>query len=433
VAWACGADRVALVNQEVAAATPALLALYRHFHAHPELSFQEVETARRLAAELRQLGVEVTEKVGGHGVVGVLKNGEGPTVLVRCDLDALPVQEQTGAPYASGVRARDEKGMEVPVMHACGHDVHMTALVGTARILGRLRSEWKGTVVFIGQPAEEKVGGARAMLADGLFQRFPRPDFALALHVTSDQPAGTVGCVEGFALANVDTVDVTVRGVGGHGAYPQTARDPIVLASQIILAWQTIVSREITPGDPAVITVGSIHGGSKHNIIPDQVQLQLTVRSYSEEVRTHLVQSIRRIARGQALAAGLPEEKLPIVTLSAESSPATFNDPPLTRRVIQSLEAGLGAGNVFRRKPSMGAEDFGLYGRTPEQVPTCMFWVGSVSRERVEQALKQGQSLPSLHSPFYLPEAEPTLQTGVKAMSLAVLDLLAPKDKPVRP
>lgn len=402
---------------------PTLVKLYEHFHAHPELSFQEEKTAARLAEELRAIGLEVTTNVGGHGVVGVLKNGPGPTLLIRTDLDALPVKEQTGLPYASQARSTDDKGNEVPVMHACGHDVHITALIGTARLLKELSGVgmWKGTLVFIGQPAEERGGGAKAMLEDGLFTRFPKPDYCLALHVSADMAAGTVGYTSGYALANVDSVDITVRGVGGHGAFPHATRDPIVLASQIVLALQTIVSRETAPSEPAVVTVGSIHGGTKHNIIPDEVKLQLTLRSYTDEVREKTIEAVKRIARAQALSAGVPEDRLPIVTLSDEFTPATYNDPALTWMLSGAFKKGFGDINVIERKPVMGGEDFSQYGRTEDKIPICMFWVGAVKPAVFEESQKTGKPLPSLHSPFFAPDADLTLRTAVAAMTEAVL------------
>ncbi|MCW5554029.1 MAG: amidohydrolase [Verrucomicrobiae bacterium] len=412
------------VRTRVNAEYPALFELYKHFHANPELSFQEEKTAARLAEELRRSGYEVTTGVGGHGVVTVLKNGDGPTVLVRCDLDALPVKEQTGLPYASKVVAKDDSGREVPVMHACGHDVHMACLVGVARVLQDLRAHWRGTLVLIGQPAEERGGGARRMIADGLFTRFPKPDYCLALHNNSSLLAGAIGYTEGYAMANVDSVDITVRGVGGHGAYPHAVKDPIVLAAQIVLALQTIVSREIAPGEPAVVTVGSIHGGSKHNIIPDEVQLQLTLRSYTEEVRQQTIAAIHRITRGLALAAGLPEDRLPIVKLGDDFTPATFNDPDLTLRLAGVFKSWFGREMVVRRKPVMGGEDFSEYGRTEHKVPISMFSIGAVSAEAMRESVRTGETLPSLHSPIFAPAPEPTIKTGVTAMTAAVLELM---------
>jgi hippurate hydrolase len=315
--------------------------------------------------------------VGGNGVVGVLRNGPGPTVLLRTELDALPVKEETGLPYASTVTTKNDDGVEVPVMHACGHDVHMTLFVGTARLLKQIQSQWRGTLVMIGQPAEEAGDGARDMLKDGLYERFPHPDYCLAVHCRPDQPAGTVGWTEGPAQANVDSVDIIIRGVGGHGAWPQDTKDPIILAAETVLALQTIVSRELKPGTPAVVTVGSIHGGTTHNVIPDEVKLQLTLRSYSDEVRLQTIAAIRRMTHGLGLAAGLPEDRLPVVqVLEDEFSPVMVNDPALTRRVTQALRAVFGESNVLHRDPVMGAEDFGQLGRTQEKVPICMFWLG---------------------------------------------------------
>ncbi len=409
-----------LVDQELS----YLFDLYKYLHANPELSYHEVNTAKRIAKELRDLGFDVTEGVGGHGVVAIMKNGEGPTVMVRADLDALPVQEQTGLPYASKVRTKDEQGNEVYVMHACGHDMHMTSLIGTARVLSQLKNYWRGTLMMIGQPAEERGGGARAMLADGLFERFPRPNYALALHVSASLPAGTIGYREGYALANVDAVDITIRGAGGHGAYPHRTKDPVVLAAQTILALQTIVSREIAPIEPAVVTVGSIHGGTKHNIIPDEVHLQLTLRSYSDEVRNHTIEAIKRITRGLAMAAGVPEDRMPIVTVADEYTPATYNDPELTLRLAEVLKQSLGESNVIHTEPVMGGEDFGRYGRVEPRIPICIFWLGTVDPAKIEESKKTGKPLPSLHSSLYAPVPEPSIRTGVRAMATSVLELL---------
>ena len=414
-------------RDRVAAEFPALLDLYKKLHAHPEISFQEAKTAKLLGDEMEKLGFTVTRNIGGHGVVAVFKNGAGPTVLIRTDLDALPVKEATGVPYASKQTTADETGKEVPTMHACGHDVHMTCWVGTARVLLALRKEWTGTLVFIGQPAEERGAGARKMLADGLFKKFPVPDYCLALHVAADQPAGTIGYTSGFAMANVDSVDVTVRGVGGHGSQPQSTKDPIVLSAQIILALQTIVSREVAPQEPAVITVGSIHGGTKHNIIPDEVQMQLTLRSYTDTVRQQLITAIRRVVRGQALAAGLPEDRLPIVTLRDEHTPATYNDPKLVGRVNEVFKKWFEEGALIERRPTMGGEDFGQFGRTEHKIPVYIFFLGAVTAEAVKSAQVAGRALPSLHSGLFAPTPEPTIKTGVTAMSAAALELLGKK------
>lgn len=416
------------VAQKVAADYPSLEKFYRDLHANPELSLLEEKTAAKVAGELRQAGYDVTEKFGGYGVVAVLKNGPGPTLLIRSDLDGLPVQEETGLPYASTVRTKDLTGREVPVMHACGHDIHMTCLVGTARTLAMLRDRWSGTLVLVGQPAEERVVGARAMLAAGLYRKFPKPDFALALHDSASLPAGTVGVTEGPILANVDTVEIVVRGRGGHGAWPHLTIDPVVLAARIVLALQTIVSRETRPTDPCVVTVGSIHGGTKNNIIPDEVKLQLTLRSYSADVRRHTIEALNRICRGEAIAAGLPENLFPIVQVDeSEAAPATYNDPALTRRVRRALVAWLGADAVKTPDPTMGAEDFSQFSLTTEKVPISMFWLGAVVPAQVAESERTGVPLPSLHSSKFAPLPEPTIKTGITAMSAAALELLPKK------
>jgi amidohydrolase len=413
-------DIQALVDQEY----NSLLELYLHLHAHPELSQHEVRTSERMRNELEGAGFEVTAGVGGHGFVAVLENGKQPVVMVRTDLDALPVTEATGLDYASKVRAKDPRGNEVGVMHACGHDVHMTCFAGAARLLGRLRNRWTGTLVMIGQPAEELSTGAKAMLADGLYQRFPQPNYVLTLHTDADLEAGKVRIRAGDALAGTDNLDLTIRGVSGHGAYAYTTKDPIVLSAQTIMALQTIVSREIPATDPAVVTIGSIHGGTKHNIIPDAVQLQLTVRYYSDTVRARILSSIERIANGIAEAGGIPKDRAPVLRLrESESIPPVYNDPALTRRVTLSLERILGKENVGAAEPVMGGEDFGVFGRTAEKIPICLFWLGSVDPARFRQ-VNGVQFLPSLHSDMFSPAPEPTLKTGTLAMTAAVLDLL---------
>lgn len=437
VAWAAAGLPPAAASDldtRVAAELPALVELYQQLHRQPELSYHEEETAARMAEELHALGFEVTERVGdygvegriAYGVVGVLRNGDGPTVYVRTDLDGLPVLERTGVAYASRATGPGEGGEPVPTMHACGHDVHMASWVGTARLLAAMRERWSGTLVMIGQPAEERGAGALAMLADGLYERFPRPDYALALHTSAALPAGRIGFVPGYALANVDTVEITVRGKGGHGAYPHTTKDPITLAAQIILNLQTIVSRQVSPLDPAVITVGSIHGGAKSNVIPDEVELQLTVRSYRPQVREYLLESIRRVARQSALAAGVPPELAPIVHHAEEEfTPSTYNDPDLVDRLERVLVEALGEGEVSRESPVMGGEDFGRFGLEGE-VPIALLWLGGVDAARVAAAAASGESLPSLHSSEFAPIPEPTLRGGVTAMTAAVLDLMAP-------
>jgi hippurate hydrolase len=413
-------DIAARVDAEFA----SLETLYHELHAAPELSSHEEKSAARMAAEARALGWEVTEKVGGTGVVAVLKNGPGPTILVRADMDALPVREMTGLPYASKVRVKDASGVEVGVMHACGHDVHMTCWVGAARVLTKLRDKWKGTLVFIAQPAEETGSGSEPMLNDGLYTRFPKPDFGLALHVNSELPAGVIGYREGPLTANVDSVNILVHGIGGHGAQPHQTKDPIVLAAQLILALQTIDSREIAPLEPVVVTVGSIHGGTKHNIIPDAVKLQLTVRTFTDETRQKTLAAIKRIARGLALAAGLPEGLMPEISDAEHFTPVLVNDPTLTKRLVGVFRECFGAERVRERPMTMGGEDFSRYGRTADKVPICMFAVGAVNPARIAAAKEREELLPSLHSPVFAPEPEPTLKAGVTAMSAAVLDLL---------
>jgi hippurate hydrolase len=414
--------RLAEVNKRIDSEFADLQVLYRDLHSHPELSLHEFRTSEHLAEELKKLGFKVTTKFGGTGVVGVFENGKGPTVLVRTDMDALPVTESTELPYASKVRTRDKNDNEVGVMHACGHDMHMTCWVGAARVLTALKDQWKGTMVFIGQPAEEIGTGARLMLEAGLFKKFPKPDYCLALHCDANRPHGTVGYTEGLALANVDSVDITVKGKGGHGAAPHTTVDPIVLAARIVLDLQTLVSREINPTDPAVVTVGSIHGGTKHNIIPAEVKLQLTVRSTKDKVRKHLLDGIKRIAEGCAKAAKAPE---PIVKVdTSEFTPALYNDPALTKRVVGVFREVLGAENVAARPAVMGGEDFSRYGRKTG-VPVFLFWLGTIPPERVAEAAKEGgKPLPSLHSPFFYPVPEPTIKTGVRAISMGVMELM---------
>lgn len=403
---------------------PYLKHLYEYYHAHPELSFHEQQTAARMAQELRAIGFEVTERVGGTGVVGVLENGEGPVILVRADMDALPVTEETGLPYASTVVAQDDSGQQVGVMHACGHDVHMTVWAGAARQLVRLKDNWSGTIVFIGQPAEERGGGARDMLADGLYERFPLPDFALALHCSATLPAGSIGHRSEYALANVDMMDITIKGEGGHGAYPHTTKDPVMLASRIVVALQTIVSREISPLEPAVVTVGSIHGGTKGNIIPNEVKLELTMRSYTDEVRQAIIEKIERICRGVAISAGLTPEQYPVIQLREEFTPAAYNDPALSARMQQAFIQALGAEQVVEVAPVMAGEDFSRYGRTEEEVPCFIFWLGTVPPEDAAAAERGETTLPSLHNSKFAPLPEPSIKTGVVAMTTAVLNLL---------
>ncbi len=401
-----------------------LEALYLHLHRNPELSFKEHQTAARVADELAASGFEVTREFGGTGVVAILRNGAGPTVLIRSDMDALPVREQTGLAHASTAIGFSIDGLEKPVMHACGHDVHMTVLVGTARQLSRARDQWRGTLILIGQPAEERGAGAKAMLDAGLFSKFPRPDYNLALHVHAGIPAGKVGYVAGPALANVDSVDITVFGVGGHGAYPHWSKDPIVLSAQIVGALQTIVSRELSPLEPAVLTVGSIHGGHKHNVIPDEVKMQLTLRSYTAAVRKQMIDAIRRVVKNLAIAADIPANKMPKVELKDQYTPVVYNDPDLAERLATVFEARVGEDNVVKTDPVMGGEDFGRFGQIEPKIPSLIYWLGAVGRRKYAASKAGGDPLPSLHSPFFAPEHELTIRTGVEVMTAAGLELL---------
>lgn len=397
--------------------------LYKHLHQNPELSLQEENTAQLMSKELKHLGFEVMEKVGAHGVVGVLKNGSGPVVLIRTDMDALPLEEKTGLPYASEVKGKNAAGEEVSVMHACGHDIHMTVFVGTARALAQTKDQWKGTLVMVAQSAEEVGLGADLMFKAGLYEKIPTPDYAIALHDNASLSAGKIGYRAGAFMASVDMMDLTVFGEGGHGAAPHTTIDPVVLSAQMILAFQTIVSREINPIDPAVVTVGSVHGGTVHNIIPDQVKMQLTLRSYSPEVRNQTIAAIRRISNNLALVAGLSADKMPVISIRDPQTPATINDPELTKRIVDVFRKNFGEEHVVEVPPNMVGEDFSRFGLQEEKVPICMFWLGAVDPEKVKQAEKNGENLPSLHSPYFAPLPEPTIKTGVKAMSAAALDL----------
>lgn len=396
--------------------------LYEHFHANPELSFMEFETAARLAAELRDAGYEVTENVGRTGIVAVMENGEGPVVLMRADMDGLPVREQTPLEYASTVIGQDRMGDEFPVMHACAHDTHMTALVGAARWMSENREAWSGTLVLIGQPAEEVGLGAYAMLEEGLYERFPVPDAVISHHTWGYVPAGQIRYVPGFAMANVDTVDLHIRGIGAHGASPHLGRDPVVLGAQIVTALQTLVSRELSPFDTGVVTVGAFNAGTKHNIISDEAHLQITVRSYTDEVRERLLSGIERIARGTAMAAGLPEELMPVMEIDEVYTPALYNDPALSDRAGAVLTRRFGDA-VDTASPVTGGEDFSRYGRTDHDVPIFMFWVGGSPQSVWEAAQAQGETPPANHSPFYYPDAQSAVTMAAEGMTLIALDL----------
>jgi hippurate hydrolase len=421
--------------QQIAdAELPSLITIYKDLHTHPELSTKEERSAAIVAKELKAAGAEVTEKVGKYekpdvqcfGVIGVMKNGDGPVVAVRTDLDALPVKEETGVPYASTVMTKNDTGQEVGVMHACGHDIHMSTFIGVARALAKLKDKWHGTIIFIGQPAEETVGGARALLKDGLYTRWPKPNYVLGFHDKADLETGKVGVTEGYTYANVDSVDVTVHGVSGHGAYPHKTKDPIVLSAEMINAWQTIASRINNPLDPIVVTVGSIHGGTKHNIIPDDVKMQLTVRTYKSDVRERVLAAIAEIAKGCAIAAAFPNDKMPEVHVRRdEFTPATYNNPELTKRLVGVWKNSLGAENVEMVDATMGGEDFSEYSLPDHSIPAVDVHIGGVAPEKMAESKKPGAApLPSLHSSKWAPVPEPTIRTGIVAMTSAVLDLM---------
>jgi amidohydrolase len=415
----------AALSDAIRADMPMLMTLYRDLHANPELSMQEVRTAAKLAPEMRKLGFAVTEHVGKTGVVAVMKNGAGPVLLIRADMDALPVKEQTGLAFASKAMGKLPDGTDTPVMHACGHDTHVTTWLGTARRLAAMKEQWSGTLVMILQPGEETSEGATAMLKDGLFTRFPKPSYVLGFHDAAVLPAGMIGITPGYVLANVDSVDITVRGIGGHGALPATTKDPIVLASRIVTTLQTLVSRENDPLKPAVVTVGSFHSGAKHNIISDEAKLQLTVRSYEPEVRKALLDGIARIARGEAIAAGIPDDRMPIVTVrEALSTPATFNTQQLSNRARELFTARFGAARVASPPPAMVGEDFSRYYLADKRIESLLFWVGGTPKLKWDAAGGNPQKLPSLHSPFWAPDAEAVISTATEAMTVATLDIL---------
>ncbi len=424
----------AFAQDDISAAVEAdydshLEALFLDFHRNPELSYVETRTAGIIARQLREAGAEVTEGVGGTGVVGIMTNGEGPTVLVRADMDGLPLLEDSGLDYASNARQTGSDGVEAPVMHACGHDVHITSLIGTARQLARLRDSWRGTIVFIAQPAEERIGGARLMLEDGLYERFPKPDYALAFHVDAGLPTGRIDMSPGLIASSSDSVDITIHGVGAHGAYPHEGRDPIVMGAEIIMALQTLVSREISPLSPGVVTVGAFNGGIKHNIISDSATMQLTVRSNDQQVRETLLAGIHRIAENVGRMNGMPEDRLPEIEVSTESTPATVNDDALASRLRGVFARELGAETVLEPTPptGMGAEDFAYFVQPDTGVRGAYFNVGGTPQATIDAAEAGGPPVPSHHSPFFRIEPEPSVRLGTEAMIAAVLDLLGPE------
>ncbi len=414
-----------LVVKEAKGSIEEAWQMYIDLHQNPELSLQEFRTSAKMSQALKKMGFEVATGVGGNGVVGVLRNGDGPVVMLRTDMDALPVKEATDLPWASEAVAADMQGGETPVMHACGHDLHMTVWHGTLSALVALKSRWKGTIVAVAQPAEEISGGSGKMIEDGLYTRFPLPDYALCYHVSADLPAGTVGYCPGPIFAGVKSVDIKVFGVGGHGAMPHKTIDPVVLSAKIILDYQTIVSREINPVSPAVITVGSVHGGTKHNIIPEEVDMKLTIRFFSDDVCRQIITALRRIADGQAVAAGLKEDRRPLIMVDDEDTPPVENDQELVGKAVISMSNILGKDNVIRVDPATVAEDFGKYGRTPEKVKIALFWLGGVNPTAYRGSVEEEVMLPALHSSKFAPDFEPAYVTGVSAMSRTIIDLLA--------
>lgn len=410
----------------------SLVDMYKALHAHPELSHHEEQTSAVVARELRKAGFSVTDHIGVYpdgsrafGVVGVLKNGAGPTLLIRADMDALPIVEETGVPYASHVTTKNAAGQSVGVMHACGHDVHTTVLIGTARALAAAKSQWHGTLMMLAQPSEESIDGAKAMLADHVYERLGRPDMIIGLHDSNRYPAGAAAITSGAAMASSTSIDVTIRGIGGHGSAPQDGRDPIVLAALFITQLQTIVSREEDPRDPAVVTVGDIHGGTRRNIIPDSVKLELTTRAFSAKSRQVIIDGIRQMALGIATSAGLPADKTPIVTvLDDESTPVLYNDPALAARVKASLVTSLGSDNVFDSEPLTGSEDVGVFGLEGHQIPVAFYWLGAMFPARFTAATAAGGFPPGMHTSRFEPDPEPTLSSGVTSLTAAAISLL---------
>jgi amidohydrolase len=431
--------------QSFSASGKTLRQIYEQLHRFPELSFQEKNTSAILSSEMKRLGFTVTtnvgdkfvrdramkdygkleKDVGGYGIVAVLKNGAGPTLMIRTDMDALPVVEKTGLPYASTIRDTAWSGEDGGVMHACGHDIHMASWIGAARELSATKDKWKGTLVMIAQPAEEIGLGAKSMIDDGLFTRFPKPDFNIALHDNATLASGTVGLASGYVMANVDSVDILVKGVGGHGAYPQDAKDPIVVAARIVTSLQTLVSREIDPLDAGVVTVGVINGGAKNNIIPDEVKMQLTVRSFADATRERLLSGINRIATAESQAGGLTGDKAPVTTVRPDGTPSLYNDPALIDRMSAVFKRTLGDDKVVAAQPTMGGEDFARYGRTADKIPGMLFWLGAVPQSKIDASQREGGApLPALHSSGFAPDPDPTIATGVKTLVTAAMEIL---------
>ena len=430
-AWPAPVAADAGLKQAVKADYDSYLSpLFLHFHKNPELSYVETQTAARMAAELRKAGAEVTTGVGGTGVVGVLRNGPGPTILLRADMDGLPVKEDSGLAYASTAMQKGHDGVTYPVMHACGHDTHITALVGAARRLAAMKDRWNGTILFVVQPAEERIGGARKMMQDGLYTRFPKPDYALAFHVDADTPTGKMVVTPGLIYSSADTVDIIVHGVGSHGASPHRGKDPVVMGSEIVMALQTLVSRELSPLSPGVVTVGAFNAGNKHNIISDKAHLQLTVRSNERAVRDQLIAGIQRIAANVGRMNGMPEDKLPTVTVSDEQAPPTVNDAGLAARIGAAFRREFGDAALLPYvQTDMGAEDFPAFVEPGSGVKGLYFMVGGTPQAAFDAAKAGGPPVPSHHSPFFKVDPEPSITLGTEAMVLATLDLLGPGQK----
>jgi len=430
-AGVAAAQTPAALQQSVNAQLPSLIESYKDFHRHPELSHHEEQTSAKLAAGLRTLGYTVTEHVGVYqdgskawGIVAILENGPGPRLLIRSDMDALPVEEKTGVDYASTVHSTNAEGQPSPVMHACGHDVHMTVLLGTAKELVELKSQWHGTAMLIGQPSEETIDGARAMLADHLYERFGKPDYVLSEHDDSSLAAGDVGVKGGPLLASSTSIDVLIKGIGAHGSAPQAGKDPILMAAEFIMLSQTIVSRQVDPQQPAVMTVGTIHGGLKRNIIPEEVTMGITLRTYSDKVRDQIVAALRKTAEGVAVAYGMPADRMPVVTVSqTEITPATINDPAFAERLRKVAVASLGAQHVLAGEAVMGSEDVGLFS-LDGTIPAAMFRLGASDPSKLAEAVKAGKPLPGPHSPLFAPFYEPTIRTGVVAVTAMALNIL---------
>lgn len=418
-------SQTSVFEHEVKKQTAAMKVLCKDLHQNPELSLQEFETAKKMAAELRKAGFEVTENFGGNNVVGVLKNGEGPVIMLRTDMDALPVEEKTGLPYASAKKVKTADGNEVSVMHACGHDIHMSVWAGTVQTLAALKNQWKGTLLVIAQQAEEISGGAGLAIENGLFTRFPKPDAALAYHINPELESGKIGLVEGPVFAGVKTAEITVFGKGGHGAYPEKCIDPIVIASRIVLDLQTIVSREISPLEPVVVTVGSIHGGTRPNIIPDEVKMELTLRYYSDEAIAKVIAAIKRISRSAAEMAGMQADKLPLVSIENAETPPVVNNEELSAKIKGFATEIIGAENIVKTTPAMVGEDFGKYGRTSENIPVCLIWLGSTKPELMKELNARGEKPFPLHSPQLNPDYEKTIETGIRVMTANVLGLMS--------